>query len=195
MICSRRILASFPLLTTTAIAFVAVAQSWVANSHGRQQHPHPIPTRKTHLFGIAEWRDTVFDDEVSSSSPPTEILSTDGLLAKEICILPFPFNEVQLQGETRQLRLYEDRFLQLFDDAMENHSGMVAMGFIMENEGLLQTVPLAEIEAFNRMEGFGIFLTVRVVGRARLVDVVKTAPYIKAKCREIVDDISPYYEK
>lgn len=93
------------------------------------------------------------------------------------------------------MRLYEDRFLQLFDDAMENHSGMVAMGFIMENEGLLQTVPLAEIEAFNRMEGFGIFLTVRVVGRARLVDVVKTAPYIKAKCREIVDDISPYYEK
>ena len=47
---------------------------------------------------------------------------------KEICILPFPFTDCLVQGETKQLRLYEDRFIQLFDTVMEEHSGVVAMG-------------------------------------------------------------------
>lgn len=58
-------------------------------------------------------------------------------LPRTVNILPFPFDQVLLQGETKQLRLYEDRFLKLFDDTMEKHCGVVAMGLLAEN-GIIQ---------------------------------------------------------
>lgn len=112
---------------------------------------------------------------------------------KEICILPFPYEEVLLQGETKQLRLYEDRFIKLFNHCMEKHSGVVAMGLLAES-GIIQTVPLCEIEAYNRMEGFGIFVTIRVVGRAKLEQITQQDPYLAGICREITDKIPPNLE-
>lgn len=74
---------------------------------------------------------------------------------------------------------------------MTNHCGVVGMGLLAES-GIIQTIPICEIEAYNRMgEGFGIFVTIRVVGRAKLVDLTQQEPYIKAVCTEIVDDIPP----
>jgi len=74
---------------------------------------------------------------------------------------------------------------------MSNHCGLVGMGLLAES-GIIQTLPLCEIEAYNRMgEGFGIFVTIRVVGRAKLVDLTQQEPYIKAVCTEIVDEIPP----
>jgi hypothetical protein len=74
---------------------------------------------------------------------------------------------------------------------MANHCGIVGMGLLAES-GIIQTMPLCEIEAYNRMgEKFGIFVTLRVVGRAKLVDLVQNKPYIKAVCTEIVDDLPP----
>jgi hypothetical protein len=145
----------------------------------------------TQLFGISEWRDLWFDypgmlDDSrwgTRSEPPP----------KEICILPFPYNEVCLQGETKQLRLYEDRFIQLFDHSMEKNGGVVAMGLLAES-GIIQTVPLCEIEAYNRMEGFGIFVTLRVVGRAQLLNISQQEPYLKGVCRELTDKIPPNLE-
>jgi hypothetical protein len=143
------------------------------------------------LFGISEWRDIVFDypgtgDDrrlgVEQYGPP-----------KEICILPFPYREVLLQGETKQLRLYEERFLKLFEYAMDQHCGVVAMG-LLAHAGIIQSVPICEIEAFNRMEGFGVFVTIRTVGRAKLVDIVQQEPYIKAVCTELTDKIPPNLE-
>lgn len=112
---------------------------------------------------------------------------------KEVCILPFPYDENLLQGETKQLRLYEDRFVELFDYCMENHSGIVAMGLLTESR-IIQTVPLCEIEAYNRMEGFGIFVTIRVVGRARLGEITQQEPYLKGICQELSDKITPNLE-
>jgi len=109
---------------------------------------------------------------------------------KSICLLPFPYNEVLLQGETKQLRLYEQRFVDLFEDVMDNHGGVLAMG-LLASSGIIQTVPLAEVEAFNRMEGFGIFVTIRVVGRAKLVDLTQQEPYIKGVCTELSDELPP----
>jgi hypothetical protein len=91
------------------------------------------------------------------------------------------------------LRLYEDRFIKLFSDVMENHDGVVAMGLLADS-GIIQTVPLAEVEAYNRMEGFGIFATIRVVGRAQLIDIVQQEPYIKAVCTELTDKFPPNLE-
>jgi hypothetical protein len=142
------------------------------------------------LLGISEWRDSIFDYP-GSERPP---LGTEfGASVKEICILPFPYDEVLLQGQEKQLRLYEDRFVQLFDHSMEHHSGIVAMGLIAES-GIIKTVPLCEIEAYNRMEGFGIFVTIRVVSRAQLLEVTQQDPYLKATCVELSDKIPPNLE-
>ena len=89
------------------------------------------------------------------------------------------------------MNLLVTSFIDLFEDCMENHCGVVGMGLIAES-GIIQTIPLCEIEAYNRMGGgFGIFVSVRVVGRAKLVDLTQQEPYIKAVCTEIVDDIPP----
>jgi Lon protease-like protein len=154
----------------------------------------PFPLRS-----ISEWRDLWFDfptttpSKVGAADSTTSTPVLSQLPLKEVCILPFPFSDVLLQGETKQLRLYEERFIKLFDDCMTNHCGVVAMGLVAET-GIIQTVPLCEVEAYHRMEGFGIFVTIRVVGRAKLSQITKQSPYLKAKCRELTDDIPPNLE-
>lgn len=153
--------------------------------------PASPPCRESKLLGISEWRD--LDFQFPGTGDNRRLGREQGGPPKSICILPFPYEEVLLQGETKQLRLYEDRFIKLFDDAMENHEGVVAMGLIAKS-GIIQTVPLCDIEAYNRMDGFGIFVTIRVVGRAQVVDVVQETPYLKAVCRELTDKFPPNLE-
>jgi len=148
-------------------------------------------TTSSSLMGISEWRDTIFD--FPGTGDDRRLGVEQGAPPKEICILPFPYQEVLLQGETKQLRLYEERFIQLFEDCMENHSGVVGMGLLAQS-GIIQSIPLCEIEAYNRMDGFGIFATIRVVGRASLVELTQQEPYIKAVATEIIDDIPPNLE-
>lgn len=143
-----------------------------------------LHAKRTALYDIHEWRDMDFQlpGKHSGAVPP-----------KQICLLPFAFPEVLLQGETKQLRLYEERFIQLFQDVMDNHAGVVAMGLLADS-GMIQTVPLCEIEAYNRMEGFGIFCTIRVVGRAQLLGFQQQEPYLKAACFEVIDELPPNLE-
>jgi Lon protease-like protein len=144
------------------------------------------------LHDISEWRDLMFD--FPGTGDDRRLGTEQGAPPKEVCILPFGFNEVLLQGETKQLRLYEDRFIQLFEDAMTNHGGVVAMGLLADS-GIIQTVPLCEIEAYNRMgEGFGIFVTIRAVSRAQLIEINQQEPYIKAVCMELADSMPPNLE-
>ena len=143
------------------------------------------------LFGLAEWRD--LDYEFPGTGDDRRLGKEQGGLPKSVCILPFPYTDVLLQGETKQLRLYEDRFVQLFQDAVDNDCGVVAMGLIADS-GIIQTVPICEIEAFNRMDQFGIFVTIRVVARAQLLQITKQEPYLKAACLEINDKIPPNLE-
>ena len=45
---------------------------------------------------------------------------------------------------------------------------------LLAQAGIIQKVPLCEIEAYNRMDStFGIFVTIRVVGRAQLLQFVQ----------------------
>jgi hypothetical protein len=152
---------------------------------------HTINQRRSSLFGLSEWRDTDFDLPASQAARP--LGAEQGPLPKSVCILPFGFDEVLLQGETKQLRLYEDRFLKLFDDSIENHAGVVAMGLLAES-GIIQTVPLCEIESHVRMDGFGIFVTIRCVGRAQLQEITQKEPYLKAICTELSDKLPPNLE-
>jgi Lon protease-like protein len=148
---------------------------------------------RTTAFGLSEWRDTFFDTpgstttSIATSSPQPPV--------KQICLLPFPYTEVLLQGETKQLRLYEERFIKLFQNVMTNHSGVVGMAlFANGGSGIIQTVPLCEIEDYNSQllnDGFGIFVTIRVVSRASLLSIHQQAPYMQGTCTEVLDQIPP----
>ena len=54
---------------------------------------------------ISEWRDLMFDNV------PKELIARSNAdePIREICILPFPLTDVLLQGETKELCLYEER--------------------------------------------------------------------------------------
>lgn len=160
--------------------FVLLQALIVVNSFISPANRFAVLTRsKRH--GIAEWRDLVYDGPLD----PTVKASTTSL-PRAITILPFPFDEVLIQGETKQLRLYEDRFLHLFDEAVQH--GVVGMGLLAQS-GLIQTIPICEIEAYNRMDEFGIFVTIRAVGRAQLLTLTQQEPYIKAVCVELADEL------
>ena len=183
----RRSSSSFPVLIEQ--------QQLRSSSSGqpllRRRRRNRCDSMQVVLFGIPEWRDLMF--EYPGTGDNRRLGTEQGGLPKEVCILPFPYQEVLLQGETKQLRLYEERFIKLFEDCTQNHCGVVAMGMIASS-GIIQTVPLAEVEAYNRMSGFGIFVTVRVVGRAKLLEVVQQEPYIKAVCTELTDKLPPNLE-
>ena len=154
--------------------------------------PHWKSTRpRTATRDIHEWRDIDFGFPGTSES--RRLGSELGPPPKPICILPFPFTDILLQGETKQLRLYEDRFIKLFDCCMKEHGGVVGMG-LMADSGIIQVIPLCEIEAYNRMDGFGIFVTIRVVGRAKLLEITQQEPYIQAVCTEMNDKLPPNLE-
>lgn len=145
------------------------------------QAPRVIRSR-SRVYGIAEWRDNCFVE----SEFQTE-------LRKPVCLVPFDYEEALVQGQTKELRFYEDRFIHLFDDVMDNHEGVLAMALLSEeDEAILSSVPLCEIAAYNRMaEEFGIFLTIKCVGRVELLDIDQDGEYMVAECIEIVDSGTP----
>jgi hypothetical protein len=72
---------------------------------------------------------------------------------------------------------------------MENHEGVLAMALLSEEEeAILSSVPLCEVADYTRMAGeFGIFLTIKCVGRVELMDVDQDGQYMVAECIEIMD--------
>ena len=54
---------------------------------------------------ISAWRDLMFEDVPQKLAAD----AADGEPVREICILPFPLTDVLLQGETKELCLYEER--------------------------------------------------------------------------------------
>jgi hypothetical protein len=156
-------------LLTTLVPCIAFKASWTRRNPSR-------------IFGIVEWRDTCF----SASECLTE-------LRKPVCLLPFDYEEALVQGQTKELRLYEERFIHLFEDVMENHEGVLAMALLSEEEeAILSSVPLCEVADYTRMAGeFGIFLTIKCVGRVELMDVDQDGQYMVAECIEIMDSGSP----
>ena len=194
LICSVTVLAMIIPSSSTMVVvegFQTIRPQSSVHSMALSRAAQPSSSKSSALFGISEWRDIWFD--YPGTGDDRRLGTESGPPPKEICILPFPYQEVLLQGETKQLRLYEDRFIELFDYCMEHHEGVVAMGLLAES-GIIQTVPICEIEAYNRMEGFGIFVTIRVVGRAQLQQIVQQTPYLKAVCQELTDTLPPNLE-
>ena len=181
-------------------------------------------TTTTRLNGIHEWRDQALESRYntldsidekrsssssagnnasSSSSSSSPTTTTPPPPAAILPVLPFPFSDVLLPGQRTQLNLYERRFHDLFQDAMDNHCGMMGMGLLAGN-GMITTLPLCEVESFTRFgadenwtddgNGMGngsIFVTIRAVGRAKIVEsdgLLEEGPYMKARVVELVDE-------
>lgn len=179
---------------------------WTALSIFYCEAFHPAPARSataatatTRLHGIIEWREQALESkytlDVYQQVDSSPVIAT-------IPILPFPFSDVLLQGQRTQLNLYEQRFHELFQDAMDNHCGMVGMGLLAGN-GMITTLPLCEVESFSRFgaeddwvdrkDGMGngsIFVSIRAVGRAKIAEseLLQEVPYIKAKVIELLDE-------
>jgi hypothetical protein len=173
----------------------------------------------TRLNGINEWRDQAAPDTKyapddgrrdeqrssagggASSPPPNAPMPPPASIL--LPVLPFPFSDALLPGQRTQLNLYERRFHDLFRDVVDDHCGILGMGLIAGN-GMITTMPLCEIESFTRFgaienwvdEGNGmgngsIFVTIRAVGRAKIVEsdgLLEEGPYMKARVVELVDE-------
>ncbi|EJK71097.1 hypothetical protein THAOC_07496 [Thalassiosira oceanica] len=175
-----------------------------------QSHAFVRPRRSrvtsTCLHGIQEWRDEAMkakfarDSLVQPNSTPTA--SDQSSFPATIPILPFPFTDILLQGQSTQLNLFEERFHDLFDDSMMNHHGMVAMGLLAGN-GMITTMPLCEVSSFTRVgadanfvpmgDGMGngsILVSIRCVGRCKINEpkLMQEEPYMVARVVETVDD-------
>eukprot|EP00554_Chaetoceros_debilis_P000280 CAMPEP_0194083994 /NCGR_PEP_ID=MMETSP0149-20130528/10944_1 /TAXON_ID=122233 /ORGANISM="Chaetoceros debilis, Strain MM31A-1" /LENGTH=442 /DNA_ID=CAMNT_0038766515 /DNA_START=162 /DNA_END=1487 /DNA_ORIENTATION=+ len=157
-------------------------------------------TTATQLNDMSEWRDLMLDPPNALTGLELEDYQQGSL--KEVCILPFPLSDTLIQGETKELCLYEERFHKLFTKSMEEHGGVVAMGLLAPPAGILQTMSLCEIESFRTMEGdtgfetsYSILATIRAVGRASLVDIrengegegVDINEFLTGWCTELVD--------
>lgn len=166
----------------------------------KKLQPTKITSTSLYGYGIHEWRDNaiVIEDEEtnekdenvvfpfsSSTSLPSSLIPS-----REICLLPFSYDEILLQGETKELRLYEERFIKLFEKSMNEHGGIIGMCLLVNDSSILKPISICEIESFNKMSEFGIFCTVRVVSRGTIVKFVDYMPYITAIVTERMDDSS-----
>lgn len=183
-------------IVKSSVAFLPASthKKWIA-SWGKE---HYRTSTSDPLFGIAEWRDTLLDQFPGTKGrtlpiTPGSSPKASNALPHEICVLPFSHEDCLVQGQTKNLHLHEDRYIRLFDYCMTHHSGVVAMGLVADT-GVIQTVPLCEIESFSRIEGFGIFATIRVVGRASLIELMQQEPYIRALGVEISDCVPPSFD-
>lgn len=90
----------------------------------------------------------------------------------QLGLLPFPLEEALLPGETKQVHLYEARFIQLFADAAAQHDSCIGQ-LLYTNRGAVAITSLLEVEEF-RKEEFGVWARLKCVGRVRLLSVAET---------------------
>jgi len=101
-------------------------------------------------------------------------------------LLPFPMEEALLPGETKQVHLFEARFLQLFTDAAENHDCLGAMLFT-PGGNIAAVSTLLEVEEFRR-EDVGVWARLKCVGRIKLRSVSQTDyQYVNAEVEPVFD--------
>ena len=139
-----------------------------------------------HLFGLAEWRERtpISADDTDADRIPRPIL-----------MLPFAANDLLLPGQSTTIVLKEGRFYDLFQDAIDDHASIVGTA-IMAEDGLLTCMPLCEIADFDVEAGYRgkvtVTVTLRAVGRARMLKLTQMKPVMMGSCVEVWDDpISP----
>jgi len=105
----------------------------------------------------------------------------------ELGLLPFPIEEALLPGETKQVHLYEARFIQLFADAAAKHGSCIGM-LLFAGDGACAVTSLLEVEK-HQAEEYGVWAQLKCVGRVRVQDIRQTDfDYVKANVTLYHDD-------
>jgi len=99
--------------------------------------------------------------------------------------LPFPMQDLLLPGESKTMHLFEARFLALFDKANKKHGGKLVQIMIGGSE-VVAVGGALEVLDWKRLE-VGVSVTVRCVGRVRLLEVTEVDPFPMAIVTEYAD--------
>jgi len=109
----------------------------------------------------------------------------------ELGLLPFGIDEALLPGETKQVHLYEARFIQLFEHALERHDSCLGALLITPRGSVAAVTTLLEMEEFRREE-FGVWAQLKCVGRVKLREVRESDYlYVAALVEPFFDAPSP----
>ena len=105
-------------------------------------------------------------------------------------LLPFPISDCLLPGETKQVHLYEARFIQLFADAASSHHDCLGAMYFTPSGNVAAVSTLLEVEEFKKEE-FGVWAQLKCVGRVKLLEVSETDyQYVSATVEPFFDSES-----
>ena len=105
-------------------------------------------------------------------------------------LLPFPISDCLLPGETKQVHLYEARFIQLFADAASSHHDCLGAMYFTPSGNVASVSTLLEVEEFKKEE-FGVWARLKCVGRVKLLEVSETDyQYVSATVEPFFDSES-----
>lgn len=93
----------------------------------------------------------------------------------ELGFLPFPLDQALLPGETRQVHLYEARFITLFSEAASKHHDCLGAVLFTPQGNVASVTSLLEIEEFRTgAEEIGVWANLKCVGRVKLKELETT---------------------
>ena len=148
------------------------AASWIESSEGAAN-------------AVASDGDGSVRSERSDGSATAEQRSA-ALGAWELGLLPFSLTEALLPGETKQVHLFEARFLSLFESSAKNHN-MLGQLLVTPGGNVAAVTSLIEVEE-SRRKDVGVWAQLKCVGRIKLVEVSGTDfDWVKAKVELVTD--------
>jgi len=110
---------------------------------------------------------------------------------REILLLPFRATEALVPGQSVSIVLKEGRYMDLFQDCIDDHCSILGMALLGE-DSILNAMVLCEIDDFEVDAGFRgkvtVQVTLRAVGRATVKEITQMKPVMVAIGRELVDD-------
>lgn len=109
--------------------------------------------------------------------------------SKELNLLPFSMYEALLPGDTKQVHLFEERYVRLFVDAQENDERCLSQLLYTQNNEIVAYTSLLVIEE-SKIEDVGVWARLRCIGRVQIKDVNTTEySYWRGKVALVTDEI------
>jgi len=106
----------------------------------------------------------------------------------ELGLLPFPVNEALLPGETKQVHLFEARFIQLFADAAAKQNHCCGQMLFTPRGEIPVYTSLLQVEEYKKQE-FGVWAKLKCVGRVKLASLRETEWGYMTSIVEILHDL------
>lgn len=121
-----------------------------------EELPQPVATA-----GLAAWRDGLgrtVDDETGR-----------GLAQRRrLPVIIFPLRDVLLIGQTKQMHLFEPRWVNMVDAARKDYNGIFGMVYLDDDMDVVRVATVVEVVEFTNLGSQGRVVVVRGVGRAEV---------------------------